>query len=122
MKKFVILFSIIFIIIISFPASAEIFECAFLQDKYASGKSNKASCSMLPEKVYSTKDYSPKKNEHCEVEAVSRYEDLEDVKIDTEKGVISWVEHSALTEDYKPKLPNPLYSNTQSGFIRTVFR
>jgi hypothetical protein len=80
---------------------AETFECAFLQDKYESGKSNKASCSMLPEKVYSTKDYTPKKNEHCEVIGVYLYEDLEDVKIDTEKSTVSWVEHTGFTEDAK---------------------
>jgi hypothetical protein len=102
MKRFIILFFIIFVFV-SFPASAATFECAFLQDKYASGKSNKASCSMLPEKVYSTKDYSPKKNEHCEVEAVYSYEDLENVKIDTEKGTVSWVEHTGLTDETKQK-------------------
>ena len=32
-------------------AQGETFECAFVQEKYASGKSNAATCSMLPEKV-----------------------------------------------------------------------
>lgn len=85
------------------PVFAQTFECAFLQDKYASGKTNKASCSMLPEKVYSTKGYTPKKNEHCDIDKVYLYEDIEDVVIDSKSGLISWTKHRGLTEDAKPK-------------------
>ena len=84
-------------------AHAEIFECAFLQERYATGKPNKASCSMLPEKVYSTSRYTHKKTEHCNVESVYSYEDIEDVVIDTKQGVVSWKTHYGITEDAKPR-------------------
>src|SRR5262245_26906792 len=82
--------------------SAEIFQCAFLQDKYRSGKPNKAACAMSPEKVFSTQDYTPPKHEHCKVEPVYGYEDLEEVAIDLSKGTVSWTEASGLTEYAKP--------------------
>ena len=83
-------------------ASAEFFQCAFLQEKYRSGKPNKASCAMSPEKVYSTKDYTPPKNEHCEVKPVYSYEDLEEVGVDISKGTVSWIQTTGLTEEAKP--------------------
>lgn len=83
-------------------ASAELFQCAFLQEKYSSGKPNKAACAMSPEKVFSTKDYTPLKNEHCEVKPVYSYEDLEEVTIDLSKGTVSWIKTNALSEDAKP--------------------
>ena len=88
-------------IALSLPVHAAFFECAFLQEKHAAGKSNKASCSMLPEKVYSTKWYTPKQTEHCDIDKVHSYEDIEDVIINTEVGIITWKKHYGLTEDAK---------------------
>jgi len=77
------------------------FECAFIQDKYSSGKPNKASCSMLPENVFSS--HAPRKDEHCKVEAVYLFEDLTDVKVDTSRKRVFWTRHGGLTENAKPK-------------------
>ena len=84
-------------------AYADSFECAFIQEKYSSGKSNEASCSMLPEKVYSTKFYTPSRNNHCKVDSVYSFEDLLDVVVDTGKKAVGWIRHFGLTEEAKPK-------------------
>ncbi len=87
--------------LLALPSHAQVFECAFLQDKYASGKSNKASCSMLPQKVFSKKGNTPKKSEHCNIEKIYLYEDIEDVLINTKTGVITWTIQEGLTADAK---------------------
>lgn len=102
-RRFILFLVLLFLVSISKTSSAQTFECAFLQDKYASGKPNKASCSMLPEKVYSTKWYTPKPSEHCDIENVYMYQDMEDVIVDTKAGVVSWTRHFGLTDDAKPK-------------------
>ncbi len=82
-------------------AWGEIFECAFIQEKYPSGKPNQASCSMLPENVYSTSGYTPQKWEHCKVDRVHSYEDLIDVKVDTNEKRVQWNKHFGLAEHAK---------------------
>ncbi len=80
-------------------SSGEVFECGFTQEKFPNGKPNIASCSMLPEKVYSTKWDMPKNYEHCKVEPVYLYEDLEDVIINTEKRTVTWTKHTGVTQE-----------------------
>jgi hypothetical protein len=80
---------------------SQTFECAFIQEKYKSGKPNKAACSMLPEEVFSTGRHTPRKNEHCEITEVYNFEDFEDVIIDTKSKLITWTKHLGLTEDAK---------------------
>ncbi len=87
----------------SLTVHAKVFECAFLQDKYASGKPNKASCSMLPEIVFSDKWHTPKKNEHCKVDTIHAYRDIEDVIIDTESGSVTWKTRFGLIDEAKPR-------------------
>lgn len=84
-------------------ASAESFECAFIQDKYPSGKSNKASCSMTPERVFSSRNHTPKKGDHCMVEGVYEYEDYVDFLVDSVTKTVTWTRRSGLTEDAKPR-------------------
>ncbi len=92
------------LLLITQYAHGESFECAFIQEKYSSGKSNQASCSMLPEKVYSTKWHTPRKNEHCEVKAVySLFDDLTDVIVNTDKKSVIWTNHLGIIDDAKTK-------------------
>lgn len=82
------------------------FECAFIQDKNPLGKSNEASCSMTPEKVYYVQGYIPQISEHrkhCNIKDIFTYSDYENFIVDTELNTISWDEHRGLTENAKPK-------------------
>jgi len=54
-------------------AFADNSECAFIQEKYSSGKPNKASCSMLPEKAYSTSLHTVGRSNHCQVDRASGF-------------------------------------------------
>lgn len=90
--------------LIAGDARSETFECAFLQEQSPSGKSNKATCSMLPEKVFSTRFHTPEKNAHCEVKPVVAIEDLTDVLVDTGMRTVAWTLESRLTEESKRSL------------------
>ena len=85
-------------------AKALEFECAFIQDKYKNGKPNKASCSMLPEKVFSSALYTQDKSEHCKVEEVYSYEDLEDMIVDTNRKNVIWTKHFGLSDYGKQQM------------------
>lgn len=104
--KLVVKLACVTILYFSMPLSlyAETFECAFIQDKYSKGKSNMASCSMLPEKVYSTKWHSPDKGEHCNIKEVLRYEDIEDFLVEIDAGYVTFVKHIGYTDDAKQRL------------------
>lgn len=98
------IFAFMFVLLLEAnSARGECFECAFIQEKYSSGKPNEASCSMLPEKVYSTKWHTPRKDEHCDIKAVYSFEDLTDVMVDTDKESVIWTSHYGLTDEAKPK-------------------
>ena len=58
---------------------------------------------MLPEKVYSTKWHTPKRNEHCNVKSVYGFTDLNNVIVDTDKNFVMWNKHYGLTEDAKQR-------------------
>jgi len=79
------------------------FECAFIQEKYSSGKSNQASCSMLPEEVFSTRWHTPARNAHCKIESVYSFHDLLDVFVDIGQKIVRWTHHFGLTEEAKPQ-------------------
>lgn len=80
---------------------ADKFECAFIQDKYRNGKPNQASCSMFPEDVFSTIYYAPKPWQHCNIDSVDFYMDLEEVEINTDSNLVKWTLHYGFTEDAK---------------------
>jgi hypothetical protein len=74
------------------------FECGFVQEKMVNGKSNKASCSMDPEKVFSAK-YKQKSTKHCDIDEVYVYEDYTNFFVNEK--FVSWTSHEALTERAK---------------------
>ncbi|MCK4622969.1 MAG: hypothetical protein KAT62_12230 [Desulfuromonadales bacterium] len=103
MKSIFFAVSIIVLALLSSPSftQAETFECSFIQEKYPSGKPNAASCSMLPEEVYSSRWYTPEKTQHCKIDSVYSYEDLTDFLVDTNMKKAQWVVDFGLTEDAK---------------------
>jgi len=82
---------------------AQGFQCSFIQEKFSGGKPNTASCSANPEVVYRTKFNQPKSSDHCDVEAVYSYTDLENVLINPDIKLVTWTEKYGLTEDAKIK-------------------
>ena len=78
------------------------FECGFLQERFPRGKSNEASCSMDPDKVFSTSQHEHDKNDHCRIEAVSHYEDYINFFVTDE--LVSWKEQFGVTETFKLKM------------------
>lgn len=78
------------------------FECGFIQEKLPQGKSNKASCSMDPDKVYSTSGHQHDKNDHCDIEPVSHYEDYLNFLVTD--AFVSWKAQEGLTEAFKPRM------------------
>jgi hypothetical protein len=85
----------------AFPSGLT-FECGFTQEKVPDGKSNQASCSMDPDKVFTAFEQHPyDKNQHCEVSPVYLYTDLVDFLVTNE--LVSWTSKVGLTEASKPK-------------------
>jgi hypothetical protein len=78
------------------------FECGFIQEKLPNGKSNEASCSMDPDKVYSTARYQHKQNEHCDIDEVINYTDYIDFYV-SEK-TVSWKSNEGVTQRAKSTL------------------
>jgi hypothetical protein len=84
-------------------AQGATFECAFIQDKYPTGKPNQATCAMLPEHVFALQGYTPKPGDHCEVDTIHDFLDLIDMHVDTQRQTVVWTEHRGLVEAAKPK-------------------
>jgi len=78
------------------------FECGFIQERLPKGKSNKAACSADPDKVFSTIQYQHDKNDHCDIEPVTHYEDY--INFFVTDRVVSWKQEFGLTETFKPKM------------------
>jgi hypothetical protein len=77
------------------------FECGFIQEKSVNGKSNEASCSMDPEKVFSTSQYHHKPTDHCDVDEVYGYEDYINFFINDKLARWDW--QYGLIESAKPR-------------------
>ena len=78
-----------------------ILECGFIQEKIVNGKSNEASCSMDPEKVFSTSQYHHKPTAHCDVDEVYGYTDYINFLVDDK--FARWKSQYGLTEKGKLK-------------------
>jgi len=99
MNKYILLFSFI-IVILSLPfvtCLASEFECAFIEEKYKGGASNRAECTSNPQamKLWANPTL-PKKWEHCKNEEVYSYADLVDFYIN--ESMISWTKKVGATE------------------------
>jgi len=93
--------SVLMIPVLSFSAGLT-FECGFTQEKAPRGKSNRASCSMDPDKVFTAYEQYPyDRNQHCDVSPVYSYTDLVDFLV-TDK-LVSWTSNYGLTAASKPK-------------------
>jgi hypothetical protein len=97
-------------------AQGAAFECAFIQDKYPTGRPHKATCAMLPEHVFALQGYTPKPSDHCEVDVIHGFEDLIDMHIDTQQPTVVWTEHRGLIEAAKPKQRD--YLMKEQGYSR----
>ncbi|NVJ48578.1 MAG: hypothetical protein HWE07_15695 [Cytophagia bacterium] len=96
MKKYL---ALLIVALTSVLGNSKSFECAFLQERDNGGKPNKATCSMMPEDVLSTKFEKPRPSEHCIVKTPLAYEDLQDFTVDLKTGELSWMEVSILSKD-----------------------
>jgi hypothetical protein len=105
MRSFLWLFTILFTMIMSLPCDASAagiaFECGFVQEKAPDGKPNQATCSMDPDKVFSTALNRHARNELCSIPSTGLYIDLVDFLVTDQK--ISWKSVAGLIESFKSK-------------------
>ena len=100
MVKYILLFSFVIMILISpfVTCLASEFECAFIQEKYKGGASNKSECVSNPQamKMWATPKKIPAKWEHCKNDEVYGYCDRIDFYINESR--VSWKSKCGLTD------------------------
>lgn len=80
--------------------------CSFLMDHFRGGKSNQVSCTMFPEKAFSSSHYNYPRSEHCKVESTFSIHTLENFLIDFEKNLVTYKEVEYLSEYGKQEMIN----------------
>jgi hypothetical protein len=78
--------------IASSTANAQIITCGFFVENAPNGKSNEASCAMSPEEVYSNRNYTLERWQHCDVDPAYGMIEYHDVRVDLEGRSVTWKE------------------------------
>lgn len=76
-------------------------KCLFSMEPYPEGKSNQASCGMMPEEIFSTRNYRKKRNQHCKVEGTHSVSEFKNFHIDFERYIVSYDDVYYLSEHGK---------------------
>ena len=105
MTKILMAISFLFLVGISFSNAEKVYaqkktyglKCAFLEDFHEGALSNKLTCAMSPDKVFSSKTRKYRKEEYCKHEGVFSAEELKNFTVDFKKNRVSYTSTSELT-------------------------
>jgi len=73
-------------------------KCSFTEENSRNGKSNQASCSNNPDKMFSTNDRQIPSNQHCDVDSTYDMDEFRNLFVDFKKNTVSYTWHSQLSD------------------------
>lgn len=100
-------------------AIAQSFECSFMRGKLPPFKPNAAVCTMDPEKAFSSKKYTAKPDDHCQITTFDMMGDLVDFLVDVNEKKVTFSSRTFVKyiEEAEPKLNLMKYEFAIDGYV-----